>query len=127
MPKPLTMWITTNWKILQDMIIPDHLTCLLRNLYAAQEATVRTKHGTIDWFQIGNGVYIVTQLIYLIHRSRLEETHAVIKIAGRNIDNLKHTDDTTIMAESIKELTSPLKKVKEESEKLAQHSKFKEQ
>ena len=72
-------------------------------------------------------MYIVTQLIYLIHRSRLEETYAVIKIAGRNIDNLRHTDDTTIMAESIKELTSPLKKVKEESEKLAQHSKFKEQ
>ena len=108
------------------MIIPDHLTCLLRNLYAAQEAT---KHGTIDWFQIGNGVcqivYIVTQLIYLIHRSRLEETHAVIKIAGRNIDNLRHTDDTTIMAETIKELMSLLKKVKEESEKLAQHSTFK--
>ena len=94
------------------MGIPDHLTCLLRNLYAGQEATVRTGHGTTDWFQIGKGVH---------HHENagLEEAQAGIKIAGRNINNLRHADDTILMAESEEELKSLLMKVKEESEKLA--------
>ena len=97
MPKPLTVWITTNWKILKEMGIPDHLTCLLRNLYAGQEATVRTRHGTTDWFQIGKGVRqgcILSPCLlnlyaeYIMRNAGLEETQAGIKIAGRNINNL---------------------------------------
>ena len=107
MPKPLTMWITINWKILKEMVIPDHLTCLLRNLYAGQEATIRTGHGTTDWFQIGKGVRqgcILSPCLfnfyaeYIMRNSGLEEVQAVIKIAGRNINNLRYADDTTLMA-----------------------------
>ena len=115
------------WKILKDMGIPDHLTCLLRNLYAGQEATVRTGHGTTDWFQIGKEVYqgcILSPCLfnlyaeYIMKNSGLEEAQARIKIAGRNIDNLRYADDTTIMAESEEKLKSLLMKVKEESEKV---------
>ena len=114
------------WKILKEMGIPDHLTCLLRNLYAGQEATVRTGHGTTDWFQIGKGVCQGCILLpclfnlyaeYIMRNAGLEEAQAGIKIAGRNISNLRQADNTTVMAES-KELKSLLK-VKEESEKLA--------
>ena len=109
------------------MAIPDHLTCLLRNLYAAQEATIRTEHGTIDWFQIGKGVcqgYILSPCLfnfnaeYIMRNAGLEEAQAGIKIAGRNINNLRYADDTTLMAESWEELKSLLMKVKEESEKV---------
>ena len=126
MPKPLTLWITTNWKILQLMGIPDHLTCFLRNLYAGQEATVRTGHGTTDWFQIGKGVRqgcILSPCLfnlyaeYIIRNAGMEEARAEIKIAWRNINNLRYADDTTLMAESKEELKSLLMKVKEESEK----------
>ena len=97
------------WKILQEMGIPDHLTCLLRNLYAGQEATVRTGHGTTDWFQIGKGVRqgcILSPCLfnfyaeYIMRNAGLEETQAGIKIAGRNINHLRYADDTTLMAES---------------------------
>ena len=127
MPKPLTVWITINWKILKEMGIPDHLTCLLRNLYAGQEATIRTGHGTTDWFQIGKGVCqgcILSPCLfdlyaeYIVRNSGLEEAQAGIKIAGRNINNLRYADDTTLMAESEEELKSLLMKVKEESEKV---------
>ena len=127
MPKPLTVWITINWKILKEMGIPDHLPCLLRNLYAGQEATVRIGHGTTDWFQIGKGVrqgYILSPCLfnfyaeYIMRNAGLEEAQAVIKIAGRNLHNLRYADDTTLMAESEKELKSLLMKVKEESEKV---------
>ena len=106
--------------------IPDDLTCLLRNLYAGQEATVRTGHGTTDWFQIGKGVRQVCILSpwlfnfyaeYIMRNAGLEETQAGIKIARRNINNLIYADDTTLMAESEEELKSLLMKVKEESEK----------
>ena len=126
-PKPLTVWITANWKILKEMGIPDHLTCLLRNLYADQEATVRTRHGTTDWFQIGKGVRqgcIMSLCLfnfyseYIMRNAGLEETQAGIKIAGRNIKNLRYADDTTLMAESEEELNSLLRKVREESEKV---------
>ena len=109
------------------MGIPDHLTCLLRNLYAGQEATVRTGHGTTDWFQIGKGVhqgYILSHCLfnlyaeYIMRNARLEEAQAGIKIAGRNINNLRYADDTTLMAESVEELKSLLMKVKEGSEKV---------
>ena len=115
------------WKILEEMEIPDHLTCLLRNLYAGQEATVRTGHGTPDWFQIGKGVCqgcILSPCLfnfyaeYIMRNAGLEETQAGIKIARRNINNLRYADDTTIMAESEEELKSLLMKVKEESEKV---------
>ena len=118
------MWITTNWKILKEVGIPDHLTCLLRNLYAGQEATVRTGHGTTDWFQIGKGVQqgrILSPCLfnlyaeYIMRNAGLQETQAVIKIAGRNSNNLTYADDTTFMAESEEELKSLLMKVKEES------------
>ena len=106
--------------------IPDHLTRLLRNVYADQEATVRTEHGTTDWFQIGKGVHqgcILSPCLfnfyaeYIIRNAGLEEAQAGIKIAGRNINNLRYTNDTTLMAES-EELKSLLMKVKEESEKV---------
>ena len=127
MPKALTVWITTNWKILQEMGIPDHLTCLLRNLYASQEATVRTGHGT-DWFQIRKGVrqgcilspcFFNLYAEYIMLNSKWDEAQAEIKIAGRNINNLRYADDTTLMAESEEELKSLLIKMKEESKKLA--------
>ena len=127
MLKPLTVWITTNWKILKEMGIWDHLTCLLRNLYAGQEATVRTIHGTMDWFQIGKGVhqgYILSPYLcnlyaeYIMWNARLDEAKAGIKISGRNINNLRYADDITLMAESEEELKSLLMKVKEESEKV---------
>ena len=114
------------WKILQEMGIPNHCTCLLRNLYAGQEATVRTGHGTTDWFQIGKGVpqgYILLPCLfnlyaeYIIRNVRLDEAQAGIKTAGRNINNLRYADDTTLMAESEEELKGLLMKVKEESEK----------
>ena len=109
MPKPLTVWITTNWKILKEMGIPDHLTCLLRNLYAGQEVTVRSRHGTTDWFQIGKGVCqgcILSSYLfnfyakYIMRNAGLEEAQAGIKIARRKINNLRYADDTTLMAES---------------------------
>ena len=109
------------------MGIPDHLTCLLRNLYAGQEATVRTEHGTADWFQIGKGVRqgcILSSCLfnfyaeYIMRNAGLEETQAGIKIVGRNINNLRYADDTTLMAES-EELKSLLMKVKEEGEKVS--------
>ena len=108
------------WKILQEMGIPDHLTCLLRNLYAGQEATVRMGHGTTDWFQIGKGVRQGFNLYaeYIMRNTGLEEAQAEIKIARRNISNLRYADDTTLMAESEEELKSLLMKVKEESEKV---------
>ena len=108
------------------MGIPDHPTCLLRNLYAGQEATVRTGHGTTDWFQIGNGVRqgcIFSPCLfnlyaeYIMRNTGLKEAQAGIKIARRNINNLRYADDTTLMAESKEELKSLLLKVKEESEK----------
>ena len=113
MPKPLTVWITTNWKILQEMGIPDHLTCLLRNLYAGQEATVRTGHRTTDCFQIGKGVCqgcILSPCLfnlyaeYIMKNAGLEEAQAGIEISRRNINNLRYADDTTLMAESEVEL-----------------------
>ena len=109
------------------MGIPDHLTCLLRNLYAGQEATVRTGHGTTDWFQIGKGVCqgcILSPCLfnfyaeYIMRNARLDEPQAGIKIARRNINNLRYADDTTLIAESEEELKSLLMKVKEESEKV---------
>ena len=109
------------------MGIPDHLTCLLRNLYAGQEATVRTGHGTTDWFQIGKGVHqgcILSPCLfnfyaeYIMRNAGLKEAQAGIKIAGRHINNLRYADDTTLMAESEEELKSLLMKVKEESEKV---------
>ena len=118
------MWITTNWKILQEMGIPDHLTCLLRNVYAGQETTVRTGHGTMDWFKIGKrvcqGCILSPSLFniyaeYIMRNARLDEAQAGIKIAGRNINNLRYADDTTLMTESEKELKSLLMKVEEES------------
>ena len=132
------------WKILQEMGIPDHLTCFLRSVYASQEARVRTGHGTTDWFQIGRGVHQGCTLSpclfnlyaeYIMRNAGLDEAQAGIKIAGRNINNLRYADqftsvqslscvrlfadDTTLMAESEEKLKSLLMKVKEESEKLA--------
>ena len=115
------------WKFLKEMGIPDHLTCLLRNLYAGQEATVRTGPGTTDWFQIEKGVCqdcILSPCLfnffaeYIMRNAGLEEAQAGIKIAGRNINNLRYADDTTLMAECEEELKSLLMKVKEESEKV---------
>ena len=108
------MWITINWKLLKEMGIPDHRTCLLRNLYAGQEATVRTGHGT-DWFQIGKGVHqgcILSPCFfnlyaeYIRQNAGLDETQARIKIAGRNINNLRYEDDTTLVAETREPLES---------------------
>ena len=115
------------WKILKEMGIPDHLTCLLRNLYAGQETTVRTGHGTSDWFQIRKGVHqgcILSPSLfnlyveYIMQNAGLDEAQTGIKIARRNINNLRYADDTTLMAESKEELKSLLMKVKEESEKV---------
>ena len=122
----------TLWEILQEMGLQDHLTCLLRNLYAGQEATVRTRHGTTDWFQIGKGVHQGCILLhclfnlhaeYIMRNAGLEETQekqAGIKIAGRNINNLRYADDITLMEKSEEELKSLLMKVKETSKR---HSK----
>ena len=126
MQKPLTMWITMNWKILQEMGIPDHLICLLRNLYAGHEARVRTGDETTDWFQIRKGVHqgcILSPSLfnlyaeYIMRNAGLEEAQAGIKIAGRNINNLRYADDATLIADS-EELKILLMKVKEESEKV---------
>ena len=115
------------WKILKEIGISDHLTCLLRNLYAGQEATVRTAHGTTDWFQIRKGVHqgcILSPCLfklyaeYIIRNTGLDEAQAGIKIAWRNINNLRYADDTTFMAESEEEIRSLLMKVKVESEKV---------
>ena len=120
------VWITTNWKILKEMGIPDHLTCLLRNLYAGQEATVRTGYGTTDWFQIGKGVHqgcILSPCLfnlyakYIMRNAGLDEAQAGIKIARRNINNLRYAYDTKLMAQR-EELKSLLMKVKQESEKV---------
>ena len=122
MPKPLTVWITINCGK-----SPDHLTCLLRNLYAGQGATVRTGHGTTDWFQIGKGVRqgcILSPCLfnlyaeYIMRNSGLKEAQAGIKIAGRNINNLRYADDTTLMAESEEELKTLLMKVEKVGLKL---------
>ena len=106
MPKPLNVWITTEYgKFFKEMVIADHLTCLLRNLFADQEATVRTGHGTTDWFKIGKRVrqgYILSPCLFNLHaeyimrNARLEEAQAGIKIARRNINNLRFADDTTL-------------------------------
>ena len=118
------------------MGIPDHLTCLLRNLYAGQEATVTIRHGITDWFQIGKGVRqgcILSPCLfnlyaeYIMRYAGLEEAQAGIKIAGRNINNLTYADDTTLMAESEEELKSLLMKVKEESEEVGLNSTFRKQ
>ena len=114
---PMTLTVSHNklWKILQEMGIPDHFTCLLRNLYAGQEATVRTRHGTMDWFQMRKGVHrgcILSPYLfylyaeYIMQSARLAEVQAGIKIARRNINNLRYADDTTLMAESEEELKS---------------------
>ena len=114
------------WKILKEMGIPDHLTCILKNLYAGQEVTVRTGHGTTDWFQIGKGVRqgcILSLCLfnfyaeYIMRNAGLDEVHTGVKIARRNISNLRYVDDSTLVAESGEELKSLLMKVKEESEK----------
>ena len=127
MSKPLTVWITINWKILKEMGIPEHLTFPLRNVYAGQEATVRTGHGTTDWFQIGKGVCqgCVLSLClfnfyaeYIMRNAGLEEAQTGIKIARRNISNLRYAVNITLMADSEEELKSLLMKVKEESEKV---------
>ena len=115
------------WKILKEMGIPDHLACLLRNLYGGQEATVRTGHGTTDWFQIEKGVCqgcILSPYLfnfyaeYIMRNAGLDKAQAGIKIAGRNINNLRYADDTTLMTESEEELKSLLMKVKVECEKI---------
>ena len=126
MPKPLTVWITTRCRKFWKIGILDHLTCLLRNLYAGQEATVCTEHGPTDCFQIGKGVhqgcilspcFINLYAEYIIRNAGLEEAQAGIKI-WRNINSLRYADDTTLMAESEEELESLLMKVKEENEKV---------
>ena len=127
MTKPLTVWITKKWKILKEMGILDYLTCVLRNLYAGQEATVRTGLGTTDWFRIGKGVRqgcILSPCLfnlyaeYIIGNVELDEAQAGLKIARRNINNVRNTDDTILMAEHEEELKSLLMKVKEQSEKV---------
>ena len=120
------MWITKNWEILKEVGIPDHLTCLLRNRYAGQETTVRTGHETTDWFQIEKGVHqgsILSPCLYnlyaeyIMQNAGLDDSQAGIKIVGKNINNLRDADDTTLMVESEEELKSLLMWVKEESEK----------
>ena len=124
---PLTVWIKTDWKILKEMGLPDYLICLLRNLYAGQEATVRTGHGTTDWFQIRKGICqgcILSHCLfnfyaeYIMRNAGPDKAQAGIKIAGRNISNLRYADDATLMADSEGELKSLLMKVKERHEKV---------
>ena len=126
MVTPLTVWITTNWKILKQKGISDHLTSLLRNLYAGQEATDRTGHRTTDWFKLGKGMWqgcIMSPCLfnlyaeYIMWNTGLAESQAGIKTTGRNINNLRYADDTTLMAESDKGLKSLQMRVKEENEK----------
>ena len=126
MPKPLTVNHNILWKILKEMVISDQLTCPLRNLYAGQEATVRTGHGTTDWFQIGKGVRqscILSLCLfnlyaeYIMRNAGLDEAQAGVKFAWRNINNLRYAHENTLLAES-EELKSILMKVKEESEKV---------
>ena len=121
------MWMTTHRKIIQEMGIPDYLSCLLRNLYAGQEATIITECGILDWFQIGKGARqscILSPCLfnlyaeYVMRNAGLEEARAGTKIAGRNINNLRYAEDTTLMAESEEELKSLLMKLKVESEKV---------
>ena len=121
------------WKILKETGIRDHLTCLLRNLYAGQEATARTGHGTTDWFQIGKGEHqgcilspglFNVYVEYIMRNAGLDEAQAGIKIAGRNINNLRYADDTNLLAESEEELKSLMMKVKEESVKAGLKFKF---
>ena len=116
----MTVWITTNWKILQEMGILHHLTCLLRNLYTGQEATVRNGHGTTDWFQIGKGVRqgcLLSPCLfnlyakYIMRNTGLEEAQAGIKITRRNINNLRHADDTTLKAERKEKLKRRMEKL----------------
>ena len=135
-PAPNSVDHNKLWEILQEMGIPDHLTCLLRNLYAGQEATVRTGHGTTDWFQIRKGVRkgcILSPCLfnlyaeYIMRNVGLEGTQTGIKIAGRNISHLRYADDTTLMAETEEELKSLLMKAKVESEKVALSSTFRKQ
>ena len=125
MLKFLTVWITINWKILKEMRIPDHLNCLLQNLYAHQEATVRTGHGT-DWFKIGKGVHqgcilspclFIFYAEYIMQNVWLDELQVGIKISSRSINSLRYVDDTTVMAESEEKIKNLLMRVKEESEK----------
>ena len=123
MPKPLTVRITTNCKILKWIGIPDVMTCLLRNLYAGQESTVRPEHGTTDRKVVGKCCILSPHLFklyaeYIMPNAQLDEAQAGIKVAGRNISNLRYADDTTFMAENEEELKSLLMKVKEESEKV---------
>ena len=127
MLKPLTVWIITNCGKFLDMETSDHLTCLLRNLYVGQEATVRTRHRITDWFQIGKGVHqgcILSSCLfnlcaeYILQNARVDEAQTGIKTARRKINNLRYADDTTLMAESEGELKKLLMKVKEESEKV---------
>ena len=117
MLKPLTMWITTNWKILKEMGIPDHLICHLRNLYADQEATVRTGHRTVDWFKTRTGVYQGCILSpcsfnlyaeYIMRNAGLDEAQAGIKIARRNINNLRYADDLTLNGRKWRRTKEPL-------------------
>ena len=126
MLKPLTVDHSTLWKILQETGISDHLTCLLRNLCAGQEATVRTGHGIMDWFQIGKGVWqgcILSSYLFnlyaecIIQNAGLDEAQTGVKTVRRIISNLRYVNDTTFMTESEEELKSLLMKVKEESEK----------
>ena len=127
MLKPLTVWITTNCgKFFNRWEYQTALTCLLSNLYAGQEATVRTRHGTMEWFQIGKGVhqgYMLSPCLfnfyaeYIMRNVRLDEAEAGVRISGRNLNNLRYADDTTLMAESEENLNSLLLKMKEESEK----------
>ena len=126
MPKLLTVYSNKLWKSLEKMGIPDHLTWLLRNLYAGQEATVRTRHGNTDWFQVGkvHQSYILSPFLlnlyagYIMPNAKLDERQTGIKIVGRNFSNLRYPDGTSLMAESEEELKRLLK-VKEEGEKLA--------
>ena len=122
------------WEILKEMGIPDHLTCLLRNLYAGQEATVRTGHGTMNWFRIGKGIQqgcILSLCLfnlyagYIMQNVGLDESQAGIKIAKRNINSLRYADDTTLMAQSQEELKSLLMRMKEESNKAGLNPTFK--
>ena len=125
-PKHLTVWIAINWKILNEVGIPDHLPCLLRNLYADQEATVKTGYGTMDWFQIGKGVHegcVFSPCLFNLYAEHITKMPDWMKhkkesrLQGGNINNLRYTDDTTLRAENEEKLKSFLMKVKVESEK----------